>query len=231
MHPQSKTILNSIALLTLCLGSAVTARADFITASPGGTVVNFSQFSPVPTFTSGPVQVGGLVSEDITWSTTNAGAVIGNVQFGFLTNGLWNSGRNGFTTVGGFLDTMTFRFNSSPVSTVGGFINYTPGSISPSVIISALDINGNVLESYDVSVLAPISTPNQVNAGAFRGISRVTADIFAFTLSNRGAALDDLTFSRQQSTPAPVPEPATMLLFGTGMFGICAAARQRRKSV
>jgi hypothetical protein len=232
MRPQSKLFFNLLALPVLCLGSAVAARAELITLNPGGTAVDFSQFSGfIPTYTSGPVQIGGLVGEDITWSTTNATSQIGDGldPYGFLTNGFWDSGRNGFTGLNDSTGTMTFRFNSGPVSTVAGFINYAPGS-GPNVFISALDVNGNVLESYDVISLAPIITPGMFNAndGAYRGISRATADIYAFTVSNQFVALDDLMFSRQVTEP--VPEPTAMLLLGTGIAGMAAAVRRGRKS-
>ena len=61
--------------------------------------VDFSQFSPGFTFTTGPVQVGGLVGEDITWSSNSAGSAIGDGNYGLggaSNNGLWTSARIGF---------------------------------------------------------------------------------------------------------------------------------------
>ena len=79
---------------------------------------------------------------------------------------------------------------------------------------------------------------NATNARQFAGFSVVTPGVTIASLQFSSAynaqtgqrnypVLDNFTF-RQQAV-APVPEPATMLLFGTGLFGVGAAARRRRK--
>ena len=89
-------------------------------------------------------------------------------------------------------------------------------------MIEALGISGNILESYNIEALAPISTPGGLNAGAFRGISRAQGDIYGFRLSNRITVVDDLTFVKA------VPEPSIIGLFATGLFGLGFARRKVR---
>jgi hypothetical protein len=64
------------------------------------------------------------------------------------------------------------------------------------------------------------------NDGAFRGIQRAQADIEYFEYSGQYAVMDDLTVTDASS----VPEPGSILLFGSGVLGLLAKARQRRRS-
>jgi len=159
--------------------------------------VDFSQFGGPFVSTQGPVQVGDLVGEDIEWSSTDAASVIGNGVYGLGNNGLWNSGRNGYVGINDGFDTevMRFDFNDGAVCAVGGFVNYAPGVFDP-FVIRALDNGDVVLETFEISNDAPISTPDAVNDGAFRGIVRASNDIAAIELTGEFDVLDDLKFSR-----------------------------------
>ncbi len=223
---------------SLCLLVAGTpARADLVTDAASilapQNVVDFSQFSGVstffgPDFRSTPVQIGRSIGENILWSSTDPTSFLGDdggnpiFAYDLSPNGFWDDGRAGFSALDVVSGTMTYTFRN-PVSAVGGFINYSPDPTT-FVTIAALDSNGNILESYEITSLAPISTPGEMDAGAFRGIALSSAVIAAFQVSDSYVALDDLTFSRTSS----VPEPSTLVLFAaSGLSGIVMLRRKR----
>jgi hypothetical protein len=230
-NPRMPGALVAVAFL---LGLALPASAGLITSASSlpspGSVIDFSQFAganPIR-ITTVPVQVGELVGKDITLTSTNPdGSVLGSGPYDFNDNGSWSPAS---TFAGLDVDlfgndqyTMTFHFNGGPVAAVGGLLNYAVLADSgfSDVVISALDSKGAVLESYDITQLAPISTPGAVDGGAFRGIVRSSADIAGFSLSNSAVAIADLTFS------TAVPEPASWCLVMAGLVG--AALRRHFK--
>ncbi len=209
------TIVFTISISVLMVTQdafADTSTDDNDVPAPSQTV-DFSQFAGVfdcPSVgligpnafcsTAGPIQVGDLVFEDITWSSTSTSSLLGNGFYGLaqnLGNGDWDPGRNGYVGTNAAANTvvMRFDFNNGAVCAVGGFVNYAPGFGDP-FTITALDNGNAVLETFDVSTNAPISTPGALNDGAFRGIVRATNDIAAIELSGEFDVLDDLKFSR-----------------------------------
>jgi hypothetical protein len=203
------------------------ARAVLVTSSAGFNspkVIDFSQFAATcAAFASfgspacqGPVNVGAAVGEAVIFVGSPSGfngASLFNGIFSVDTNGNWTSGRNGYVgnNNNGGANTgvsASFAFTMG-VNDIGAFMNYSPVD-GGSPVIEVLGATNNVLESADISLLAPISTPDATNDGAFRGFHHASADIFGIRFNNGFSVLDNLTFAR-------VSEPSMFALIGLGL--------------
>jgi hypothetical protein len=192
---------------------------------PPTRVATFNEYAGMLVFITpnNPRQVGASAGENIIASSDSLTTFVGQPEpFQLGTNGVWNAVTMG-PYVGGVagIFELTFTFNNGPVSGVGAFMNYSPGS-GPPPAITALSSIGTVLESYDLEAVAPIVTPGATNGGMFRGIVRWTADIGGFRVSNSFLVLDDLRFTRA------VSEPATLLLISTGLVFLYKVNPHRR---
>ena len=97
-----------------------------------------------------------------------------------------------------------------------------------STTIEAYDANGSILGSITNTQLAFefYGLADSSGGNVIKGISFfITGDEPA------GFQIDDVTFGGGEAVnPTPVPEPATLILFGSGAAGLLAAVRRRQRS-
>jgi hypothetical protein len=207
--------MKHLPLLPLFFLGTLCAQAGLITSAPSGGAT--TAFAGGSTCAGGP-DAGFTIIEvtsPVCWNVST--------YFGFSSNGTWNNPTTGFALIGANTATAAFKIDLGGLyAAVGGFMNYNAPVSNPGPTISAIAADGvTVLESYDLSVSAPISTPGGSNAGAFRGIGRPSADIRYFELANSFMAIHDITLA---STASTAPEPSSFVLLGT----VLAIALARR---
>lgn len=219
-----KSKLFTIATLIAALAASGAANATLLINDAGytGPTLQLGAFTNGNyNFTFGPVALPGGITftRDHSASNSGQGAVVGQGGYGLAANGSFG-GSAVYIGLDGANATGTFKF-AAPVSSIGFYFNYAPG-FGGNPIISALDSMGNVIDSYNLAALAPISTPGGFNAFAFRGISESTANIASFTMS--GSYM--LASGSANGGVVTVPEPTNIALL---MLGLSLMVLRRRK--
>jgi hypothetical protein len=174
-------------------------------------------------------------ADEVTISGFTTGVVTGVPQLTFAGN----SSFTGTTALGvgslsGLNSLGSFFLNTAPLQSLSGFVNLNITFTAPT------GIAGSPNTTYQATVIGSVSPNidqggvnirfgpaqtfifnNGTNSGSF---SLTVADLFVQT--GRSA---DITagITGAQTT---IPEPATLLLMGTGLTGIAAKLRKRRKA-
>ncbi|MFT6774870.1 MAG: hypothetical protein ACJA1L_002586 [Paracoccaceae bacterium] len=207
------------AALAPALGFAAPLTSDTL-SSPA--VYDFSA-GPQFSNTSGP-HVRTIGTQTVTITATGGKGFVDFVSatnWNLGGNGGWNSGRGGFGAYGAAGGSMSFTF-AELVSGVGGFFNYSSnsGGSLPHVWLAIYDDADALIESWNVTVDAPISTPGVDNAGAFRGFQLASASIRRFEMFNAYVVIDDLTISSVVAPAVPLPAAGVLLLGALGALGL-----------
>ena len=203
--------INRILVAAAAIVASTAAFGDLVTAAgqiANPSVITFEAETPVSS-APGPIQIGGWVGMDITVSgNPSTGFYVNSTSWGLATNGSWTQEKAFLGANDARPGSILIAFNDGPVSQVGGFMNHAP-SDSPTMSITAYDAGMGVLETFDIT--ADAVTPNAIDAGIFRGVSRQSADIMYFEIYGGVPVLDDLTFSAAPGEPlAPTATVPTL---------------------
>lgn len=122
------------------------------------------------------------------------------------------------------------------ISFYGRAIQFNNQPVPPGKIIEAYDSNGRLCGSYQVDttgkygfLTCALDNPNTaVNEGVAPG------EIVYFKVDGQAAGTFQLpaqlkSGARFNATPVMVPEPLTIVLFGTGLLGLAVRVRRRNK--
>jgi len=206
----------TVGVMSTVFVAALSASANAAVLTGGFSITGF--FNPYTCTASGCVSAGlaGSTAVDVTtMSGTNTPGVAGPITSGDASGTLGALIPNG--TTGSLKD---FSF-SGPGSADFPLAPITSFELFPAVTFNLASISGTVSASF----LNLTGTGTFVCTGG-TAVCDPTPGSFIYT----GQTANNTTFSfsaSQAANAAPIPEPGSMMLFGSGLLGLATAARRR----
>lgn len=235
----SKLALATAALFALSLAAATKSNAAPLVltpiTSPAGTTIDFESGITINSPGSGGQYGASITALGSPVTFAYIGAAGANNGVGIIAgdgsgNGMAVGNHALFVNAPSGVTTPTLLITFDPSASVNSFSFDIKASNKPSVlpgtttdgsyVITVTDVNGD-------STSFTVSATDYTNF-SFVGFSSATnlASISIAMATGGQPYLDNFSYTTQAA--ASTPEPATMLLFGTGLAGLASFARKRR---